>query len=560
MKSFNTQYKDLDSLKEYIFLNAITDEYTLLIQIFSGVIDETLALEISGNLKKLLPNSNIIGSTTSGEILSGEVYKETITISFSLFENTTVKSNFYKLDNEFKIKNIVDDLFEDNTKALIIFSDGLNSNAEKLLKELYLVNPDIIIAGGRAGDNAEFKRTFVFDEKEFSEEACVVAALNSDELIVYSDYMLNWTPIGKDMIVTRVDNNILYELDGMPILDVYEKYLGPEVRKNLPRSSMEFPLVVTKNNLHVARDPIAKTEDDALIFAGNFEKGDRVRFSFGNIDDTSLGNKKYFERFNKFPSESIFVYSCTARKSLMRDSIDEEFNVLESLSPTVGFFTYGEYFHAGDIAELLNVTTTFLSLSEASSVEKKELRKMPIQEYDLSKKALTNLIKVTNQELKHISAHDMLTSLYNRAEYIQRVSLKVKSAQRYSEHFGLMLIDIDYFKLVNDNYGHSVGDEVLKKFANILMKNVREDDFVARWGGEEFVIIVNYATLSDLEKLTSKIQKKIAESSFSPVPRLTASFGLSVYMDGDNEDTLFKRVDNALYTAKQNGRNTYVIG
>ena len=140
------------------------------------------------------------------------------------------------------------------------------------------------------------------------------------------------------------------------------------------------------------------------------------------------------------------------------------------------------------------------------------------------------------------------------------VSLKIKSAQRYNESFGLILIDIDHFKLINDNYGHSVGDKVLKKLAKAFVQSVREDDLVARWGGEEFILIVNYATIKILEKLTKKLQQKIAKLSFSPVTKVTVSFGLSVYIDGDSEESLFKRVDNALYTAKNSGRDCYVIG
>ena len=254
------------------------------------------------------------------------------------------------------------------------------------------------------------------------------------------------------------------------------------------------------------------------------------------------------------------MYSCAARKSLLGETLGVELNILESISTTTGFFTYGEYFHTSNIVEILNVTTTFIILSESSKVIKKRLDKADIKETDSSKKALTHLIRITAQELEHVSTHDALTSLYNRAEYIKRIGTKIKSAQRYKENFGLILVDIDYFKLVNDNYGHAVGDSVLRKLSKLLLDNVREDDFVARWGGEEFVLIINYATIEILENLTKKIQKKIAEVDFSPVQKVTASFGLSVYMDSESEDTLFKRVDNALYTAKNSGRNCYVIG
>ena len=560
MKSFTIEFKDKKGLIDFIHTNSLKSYKNIFVQVFSGVMDTKYLLDITSTIKQNLPKSNLIGVSTSGEIYNAKIYNGSIIITFAIFEDTKVRSKLYKFDKDFNFKNIADDLIRDNTKAMLLFSDGLNNNAESLLKGIHSLKLDMIIAGGRAGDNLEFKNTFVFDESDFCDSGCVIATLSSDRLLVNSNYILNWTSIGKDMIVTKVEGNILYELDGMPILEIYRKYLGEDSVKNIPKSCMDFPLIIKRNGLEIARDPVRRTKD-ALIFAGEFEKGDSVRFSFANIEDLIDNVDEYFDNYSKFPSEAIFVYSCTARKQLLGDRFENELNILESIAPTSGFFTYGEYFHSSDIVELLNVTTTFVALSESPKVKNKVL-KIPNQNirYDSVKKALTHLVKVTTEELEHISTHDELTTIYNRAEYLKRVYIKLKSARRYNEHFGLILVDIDHFKLVNDNYGHGVGDEILKKFAKVLYSNIREDDFVARWGGEEFVIIANYVTVDDLEKLTKKLQKHISETSFLPVPKVTASFGLTIYMDGDNDESIFKRVDNALYTAKQNGRNTYVIG
>ena len=560
MRSFNFQYSDIGSLTFFITTNLIDKGDNVLVQLFDGLLDSKKALSLASSLKEMLPNSNIIGTSTCGEISDGEMYENSLNISFTLFDSTVVRSKLYELDKNFKAEKIAKELICNDTKALIVFSDGLQSNTELLLRELYAMKPEMIIAGGRAGDNLEFKKTYVFDDKNYNENACVIATLSGEDLIVNSDYMLNWMPIGKDMLVTKVNNNILYELDHIPIVEIYKKYLGDDIANNLPAACLEFPLIIKKGSLDIARDPISQTEDGALVFAGNFELGDIVRFSFGNIESVADDSQKNFDKFSKIPAESIFVYSCAARKSLLGETLKIELNILESISTTTGFFTYGEYFHTSNIVEILNVTTTFIILSESSKVIKKRLKKPDLKETDLSKKALTHLIRVTAKELEHVSTHDVLTSLYNRAEYIKRIAIKMKSAQRYKEHFGLILVDIDYFKLVNDNYGHVVGDDVLRKLAKLLLDNVREDDFVARWGGEEFVLILNYATMDDLERLVKKFQAKVEKLSFAPVPKLTLSFGLSVYIDGDSEDSLFKRVDNALYTAKNSGRNCYVIG
>ncbi len=558
MKSFNMLFKDAKSLDEFITVHSIEKAKNLFVQIFSGVVNPDYFMDVAKIVKTKLPTAHIMGTTTNGEICNGEMLEESVVLSFSIFESSKVTSKLYKFDKTFNLEDIKNDLIFDDTKAMIIFSDGLKSDAENFLKSVYTLKPEIVIAGGRAADK-NFKETYIFTEKEFSDNGCVLTTIGGNDLLVSSDYILKWTAIGKEMEVTKSDGAVLYELDGVPILDIYRKYLGNDVVQNLPESCIAFPLVLNKEGLLVARDPIAVTPENALVFAGKFEMGDRVRFSFGDIEDLTGDVDGYFEEIKSTPAEAVYIYSCSARKALLQEQLMYEINLLESLAPTVGFFTFGEFFHSGKIAELLNVTTTFMMLSESKKVVKKELKKGTVNHFDPIKKALINLVKVTTQELENISTHDALTSLYNRNEYKRILEKKIKSAQRYGDKFGLIMMDIDFFKRVNDKYGHNVGDEVLKIFASILKEDVREDDFVARWGGEEFIIIANHAANKELEKLTKKLQKEIAKTSFAPAPQLSASFGLTAYVDGDTQESIFKRVDDALYTAKQTGRDKYII-
>lgn len=558
MQSFNMLFQDEKSLGEFIRSHSIDKAENLFVQIFSGVVRSSYFMDIAKIVKKRVPAAHIMGVTTSGEICNGEMLEESIVISFSIFERSKVRLKFYKFDKTFQVEDIKNDLIFDNTKAMIIFSDGLKSDAESFLKSVSSLKPEMVIAGGRAADK-DFQETYVFTDEEFSDNGCIIATISGNDLLVKSDYILKWTTIGKEMEVTKVDGNILYELDGVPVLNVYRKYLGDDVVQNLPASCVPFPLILHKDGLPIARDPIGVASENALVFAGKFEIGDRVRFSFGDIEDLTANADEYFQKIKSTPAETVYIYSCIARKTLLQKKLMDEINILDSLAPAVGFFTFGEFFHLGKIVELLNVTTTFMMLSESKEVAKKELKKGIVNDFDPVKKALTNLVKVTTQELENISTRDSLTSLYNRNEYNRMLNVKIKSAQRYGDKFGLIMMDIDFFKLVNDDYGHDVGDEILKKFAMVLKKNVREDDIVARWGGEEFIVIVNHAGSHELEKLTKKLQKEIARTSFTPVPDQKASFGLTAYVDGDTQTSIFKRVDNALYIAKQTGRNKYVI-
>jgi len=560
MQLYNFSYTNKKALEHFISSKKIDLCKDLLIQVFSGVLQTPEIKEVLSTLHKSLPHAHIIGTTTSGEISNGKMLEGTIVISFSLFQNTYIKSKLYRFDTDFDFSKIQKDLFTDTTKALVIFSDGLQSDTEPFLKMIHNINPSISIAGGRAGDNARFKDTYVFDTNNFTSNGCVLATLNSETLIVNNDYVLNWTTIGKEMLVTKCTNNILYELDGIPILDVYKKYLGDDVVKNLPSSCMSFPLIIKRENIDIARDPVGLIDDTAMIYAGDFTLGDSVRFSFANISDLTDNLEECFAQLSHYPSEAVYIYSCTARKALLKEKLQDELNLLESLAPSSGFFTYGEFFQSSKMTELLNVTTTFMILSETQQTRKRTLKKIQKREFDPIKKALTHLVKVTTRELEHISTHDILTSLCNRAEYIKIIDRKIKSAQRYQERFGLILLDIDHFKLINDNYGHNIGDKVLQALAKVLRQNVREDDFVGRWGGEEFVIIANYAGEKELKKLTKKLQQYIATIKIGPVSKITVSFGLTIYHKGDTDEKMFSRVDNALYVAKQSGRDRFILG
>ena len=559
MKIYNTLYKDNLALQKFVDEYNIAKEESVLVQIFSGVIDADFCLSLAQFLQNILPHANIIGTTSAGEIMNGEMYDEEVVLSFTLFSKTKVASQLYSLENDFDMVAMHEELVSEDTKAMVIFSDGLHSDAETLLQEIHEATNGVVIAGGRAGDD-NFKETFVFTPQGYSDNGCAIATLSGDSLIVNSDYILKWTPIGKEMTVTKADNTILYELDGIPIIDVYRKYLGDDVVKNLPASCMAFPLLLKKDKIVVARDPVAVINEKALMYAGKFEVGESVRFSFANIEELTDNLDAFYDQLKDYSAEAIYIYSCAARKALLEDKLRDELSILDAIAPSAGFFTFGEFLQSTRVAELLNVTTTFMLLSESHQKQRKRLEHIPFRDFDPIKKALTHLVKVTTAELETLSTHDSLTGLYNRNEYIRVINKKIKSAQRYGEHFGMIILDLDFFKLVNDNYGHDVGDKVLQKVAKIVEENVREDDFVARWGGEEFIIIAKNATIDALEKLARKLQKKMQKASFAPVPKVTLSFGLTVYKDGDDEEELFKRVDNALYTAKQNGRNQYIIG
>jgi diguanylate cyclase (GGDEF)-like protein len=163
-------------------------------------------------------------------------------------------------------------------------------------------------------------------------------------------------------------------------------------------------------------------------------------------------------------------------------------------------------------------------------------------------------LKLKNHKLEILSTTDMLTGLYNRRYIEKQIQISINRSERYGQDMSLVMLDIDHFKLVNDTYGHDVGDEVLVSIAKVLKENIREVDVAGRWGGEEFIILFQadkFGAMANAEKLRTIINDK----KHGKVGNVTASFGYTHYIKNDTIETLIKRADQGLYKAKKNGRN-----
>jgi diguanylate cyclase (GGDEF)-like protein len=131
---------------------------------------------------------------------------------------------------------------------------------------------------------------------------------------------------------------------------------------------------------------------------------------------------------------------------------------------------------------------------------------------------------------------------------------------RKNEPVSLIMTDIDHFKRVNDRFGHDKGDLVLKKYAELMQKNTRHEDLVARFGGEEFIILLPFTATKHATDLAERIRTKLEHADFLENGyRVTASFGVAEYLAGEDIETTIKRSDQALYTAKDTGRNRIVV-
>ncbi len=170
-------------------------------------------------------------------------------------------------------------------------------------------------------------------------------------------------------------------------------------------------------------------------------------------------------------------------------------------------------------------------------------------------KALIERHEKLTEDIKSLSEIDHLTEMYNRRKITELFETEYARYKRYKYPLSIILIDIDYFKKVNDEFGHNQGDVILKEFAEILQTDARESDHVGRWGGEEFLIICPQTDIHGAATLAEKLRKSINEYPFTMVGHKTASFGITTCTDDCTFESMINRADKALYSAKSAGRN-----
>ncbi|HHF7380215.1 TPA: GGDEF domain-containing protein [Legionella anisa] len=170
-------------------------------------------------------------------------------------------------------------------------------------------------------------------------------------------------------------------------------------------------------------------------------------------------------------------------------------------------------------------------------------------------KKANKALEIEKQAFKNLSFTDQLTGLYNRYKVRDLFEFEQEQMIRYNTELSVILMDLDFFKSVNDHYGHNAGDAVLKEIALILQLVVRRSDIVARWGGEEFIIVTPKTTLEQSLNLAEKLRQQVQNTSFSNVGHITASFGIASFKKTDTLETMIQRADQALYRAKELGRD-----
>ena len=340
-------------------------------------------LETTNMVKKITktyPDAIVMGCSTAGQMMGEEVLDDESVVTLVQFEKTQlayaeVALNQFGGDSKKAGKALASEFKSDELKHIFVLSDGLNVNGTALAEGMMsALASDVAITGGLAADGADFTKTVVIANGEVKTEVVTAVGFYGDQLKVNYGSKGGWDSFGIDRKVTKSKENVLFELDGEPALDLYKSFLG-EKAKELPASGLLFPLSMRfKEGVKpVVRTILGINEDDkSLTFAGDIPEGSFVRLMKANRDRLINGAEDAAEAImdqsDASPNLAILV-SCVGRKLVLKQIVEEEVEaVKDSLGhPTVtGFYSYGELapFEQDTACALHNQTMTITTLTE----------------------------------------------------------------------------------------------------------------------------------------------------------------------------------------------------
>ena len=592
MKQFQITYQgDEDFLNELAEIRQWHDTnpaYTTLFRIYSDDMNLAHIRHVCDILDEAMPDALYLGCTSHANIKDGTLEKADIIVTCTVFERETTQVKLLQFPfSEENAKDVVDELrtFCDANpwvRAVEMHVNMLGVSVREFCDEMSALRSDIQVYGGGAyNPHMDDESTAVFSKGNgFSDHGIVFLLMGGSDFHVYSTLIAGWKPLTRKFKVTRANRQLLYELDGEPAFNVYQKFLKISRSDNFVSNTVEFPLFMDYKGVPVLRCPLGINDDDSLVMATEVLEGTDVRIAYGDPETILTSIRKDGQKIANFQPEVIQSFSCAARKAFWGDdNVSDETLLLNGIAPTSGFYTSGEFLRMGAEMRNFNITLVLVAMREGGpksdeivnlydtrldnieSEERIPLIRRFVSFIEATTKELEESnkeLEVANKKLAYTSITDGLTGLYNRAE-IER-GIKSSLSLMGSGNLSLIMLDLDNFKKVNDIYGHGEGDRVIMALSDVLRRVLSHvpSSYSGRWGGEEFMVLLQNMDADEAVELAENIRAEFATISYETACCQTVSIGVTQARPGETCDALCTRVDKALYMAKANGKNQVV--
>ena len=536
----------------------------LSISIFTHWNDPALIQAMTDGLSKAFPRAAIAGLTTAGGIEDGQMNTGKTILSFMAFDESPVEVLHYNMKD---------------LRAVEILETQLTGNVEPFLDAISALPPSVAIFGGGADTDDLNQPSYVFDKEAIMNEGFVIMLFRGT-VKVLTRSVLGWQPLGRQVTITAMDGNmVIKELDHIAV-NFYEKYLKIDPSVGFDKKTLSFSLVVEKDGVELARLPMSCRKDGSLVFNIALHVGVKLRMAYGDPNEIINGSRRVLGRIRDFGPQGMLLFSCVVRRYYLKDDVNQILSAYERITPAAGGYTRGEIDRIEGHVYTMNMNLVSAAFREETKDHKRTIADItgdpshmendPALNLDDSLSTvqrLASFITVTSKELSDayqklafVAGHDSLTDLLNRGRIEWVLRHLIEDTNKTHHTFSAIMIDIDSFKHINDTYGHSVGDDVLIRLADIMKSGVRPTDYAGRWGGDEFVILLPDTDIDQSEKVADRMRKNFAEADILPDGKaVTASFGVTTSYEGETLESFYRRMDSALYTAKGAGKNQVIL-
>ena len=536
----------------------------LSISIFTHWNDPALIQAMTDGLSKAFPRAAIAGLTTAGGIEDGQMNTGKTILSFMAFDESPVEVLHYNMKD---------------LRAVEIPETQLTGNVEPFLDAISALPPSVAIFGGGADTDDLNQPSYIFDKEAIMNEGFVIMLFRGT-VKVLTRSVLGWQPLGRQVTITAMDGNmVIKELDHIAV-NFYEKYLKIDPSVDFDKKTLSCSLVVEKDGVELVRLPMSCRKDGSLVFNIALHVGDKLRMAYGDPNEIINGSRRVLGRIRDFGPQGMLLFSCVVRRYYLKDDVNQILSAYERITPAAGGYTRGEIDRIEGHVYTMNMNLVSAAFREETKDHKRTIADITGDPSHMENDSALNLddslstvqclasfITVTSKELSDayqklafVAGHDSLTDLLNRGRIEWVLRHLIEDTNKTHHTFSAIMIDIDSFKHINDTYGHSVGDDVLIRLADIMKNGVRPTDYAGRWGGDEFVILLPDTDIDQSEKVADRMRRNFAEADILPDGKaVTASFGVTTSYEGETLESFYRRMDSALYTAKGAGKNQVIL-
>ncbi|MBQ9041316.1 MAG: GGDEF domain-containing protein [Eggerthellaceae bacterium] len=591
MKQFQFDYSNREDMvaKLQELKPEAPDSSKVLVHIYCDCWADDDVKAAHGAAREVFPECVVTGSASYGNVVDGKAEFENVIIVINVFEDPSsrIEGLYYPLQSGEAAdvaRRVVQEV-EDRPWVTAVEALVMNSGEpmDDFCEAMAGLREGVEVFGGLAhfGHAADAPKFVIDGDGNVLRWGASFVLYGGDDLHVMTQHIRGWKPLGTELFATRCTGNIVHELNGRSAQKLYEHYLHIENDESFFFNVLEFPFLLDIDGVSVLRTPIACLEDGSMILAAPVPEGSPLHIAYGDPEEILKAVREAGDELAAFRPDAIMLFPCGVRRTFWSDAgVNRELGPFQTVASTSGHFVAGELLRRGARVIEFNSTLVVVGMREGSLESKPEAHmEMPAdrrQKKSLVARfanfidaAMTELadsnreLEAANEALAKLSITDGLTGLLNRREIERRFREVCERAHREQGPMPfVIMMDLDDFKQVNDVYGHHEGDEALESFAKLLTELVDavevEVEF-GRWGGEEFILFAKSDDPVAVEAFAESVRAGFEQASTGKHYRHTASFGVTRMRPGETPDAAIIRADEAMYQAKQTGKNKVVV-